>query len=227
MSQARRTFRSYFAALFGLAAAQSAVAGPDYSKNIDNLMVVLRETEGANKQKPSLEPAGHAKAALANGKKVDASFAWFDLIGDMHIRFVFDGRDAMRNLSSEELADFNLRPEEALRKAVTNIKRVYGSAEVSRFPNGIMRAQGKSPDLDSSYFLDDEFWQSLLKQNPDGLVVAVPERAVLLFAPLSDHQAVAALRKDVGGLYADGNSMRISSALYLFFSRPHSGELKP
>jgi hypothetical protein len=202
MSQARRTFRSYFAALFGLAAAQSAVAGPDYSKNIDNLMVVLRETEGANKQKPSLEPAGHAKAALANGKKVDASFAWFDLIGDMHIRFVFDGRDAMRNLSSEELADFNLRPEEALRKAVTNIKRVYGSAEVSRFPNGIMRAQGKSPDLDSSYFLDDEFWQSLLK----------------LFAPLSDHQAVAALRKDVGGLYADGNSMRISSALYLFKS---------
>ena len=30
-----------------------------------------------------------------------------------------------------------------------------------------MQVKGSSPDLDSSYFLDKEFWNELLKQHPE------------------------------------------------------------
>ena len=79
-----------------------------------------------------------------------------------------------------------------------------------------MEVAGKSPDLDSSYFLDRDFWRGLLKQHPDGLVVAVPKRGGLLYAPVSDSRAVATLRKGVGYLYTSSERLRVSAALYLF-----------
>lgn len=79
-----------------------------------------------------------------------------------------------------------------------------------------MLVQGKSPDFDSSYFLDRPFWLGLLKQYPEGLVVCVAKRGGLLFTPLSNSEAVARLRKGVAYLYESSGNMRVSSALYLF-----------
>ena len=137
----------------------------------------------------------------------------------MHIRFVFDGPDTMVGLSSEELQSYGLSPDEAVRVAVKNIERVYGKPRVVPATDGLMSVEGKSPDLNSSYFLDESFWQSLLKQHPEGLVVAVPMRGGLLFAPVSDIAAVDRLRKGIGKVYASSGTMRVSSALYVFKDR--------
>ena len=79
-----------------------------------------------------------------------------------------------------------------------------------------MQVQGTSEDLTSSYFLDRVFWQGLQGRYPEGLVVAVPRRGGLVYAPVSDETAVTSLRFSVAALYAGGPGARLSSALYLF-----------
>ena len=76
--------------------------------------------------------------------------------------------------------------------------------------------RSQSPDLNSSYFLDEQFWKQLLTSHPEGLVVAVPKRGGLLFAPVSDRKAVENLRKGIGYLFTSSDNLRVSSALYLY-----------
>jgi hypothetical protein len=79
-----------------------------------------------------------------------------------------------------------------------------------------MQVQGSATDLNSSYFLDRDFWRSLQSLHPEGLVVAVPRRGGLVYGPVSDESAVTSLRFSVAALYAGGPGARLSSALYLF-----------
>jgi hypothetical protein len=180
------------------------------------LMAVVRESQGANKQDEALKPTGKMRMTGSDGAPVEIEFASFEFIGDMHIRFVFDDVNTMRVLKPEELTKLDLSPEKALDLAVANIKRVYGEPEAVPLTDGVFQVRGRSPDLDSSYFLDREFWRSRLKQYPDGLVVAVPRRGGLLFAPTTDHEAVGILRNNVGHWYVKSDRLRVSSALYLF-----------
>ncbi len=210
----RNIFQSLLAITIGTSAAHSGAAMPD--TNLQNLMVVLRESEGENKKDVVLKPMGSAKATLADGKEVEMSFAWFSVIGDMHVRFVYDSPTSMRNLTSEEFSALKLTPDKALQIAVGNIKRVYGQPKVSPWQGGLLLVAGESPDLDSSYFLDSSFWQNLLKKYPSGVVVGVPKRGGLLFAPASDDKAVAGLRQGIRALFISSENMRVSSALYLF-----------
>jgi hypothetical protein len=198
-------------------------------KSGENLMVVLREAIGANKQDEALKPLGKGRMRLADGKEIEFEFAWFAFLGDMMIRFVFDSPNAMLNAPPQDLARLKLTPDQALQLAVGNIKRVYGAPIAKPWTGGLMQVQGRSPDLDSSYFLDRAFWQDLLRQNPEGIVVAVAKRGGLLFTPITDSKAVDSLRKGVAYLYSSSGQMRVSSALYLFkddrwtvFQTPHA-----
>jgi len=218
MDQVRRAAVRFLAFLAGVFATGTATAqsrrGVDTSAA--NLMAVLRESIGANMPEEGLRPTGKARIKLPDGKEVDFEMASFEYIGDMHIRFVFDGPQTMQNATPDDLARLNLKPDEALQLAVLNIKRVYGNPQVSPWTGGLMQVQGKSPDLDSSYFLDRDFWRALLKRHPEGLVVAVPKRGGLLFAPLSDLKAVDTLEKGVAYLHTSSERLRVSGALYLF-----------
>jgi hypothetical protein len=79
-----------------------------------------------------------------------------------------------------------------------------------------MQVQGRSPDLNSSYFLDKQFWSQLLAKHPDGIVALVAKRGGLLYAPLADAKAVDGMRRGVAYLHRSSEGQRISSALYLF-----------
>ncbi|MGV7214572.1 hypothetical protein [Bradyrhizobium sp. UFLA05-112] len=195
------------------AAAQTSQA---VNKDADNLMVVIRETPGANKQDEALEPFGKLRARLADGKEVEFELAAFKLLGDTHLRFVFDGSISMLNATPQDLARLHLNPAQVLRLAVGNVKRVYGDPVATPWTGGLMQVRGKSPDLNSSYFLDQDFWRGLLRDHPEGILVAVPKRGGLLFAPVGDSKAVDGLRKGVSYLYSSSGQMRVSSALYLF-----------
>ncbi len=184
--------------------------------DIKTLMVVLRESEGMCKTDEILQPVGHMTTTLSDGQKIEKTFAWYSLIGDMHIRFVYDSKTTMINLAADEFEELKLNPNEALKLAVQNIKNVYGVPQFSPWLGGVMEVAGKCPDLDSSYFLDREFWLNLLNKYSEGLVVAVPKRGGLLFAPLSDTAAVDGLKKSIAMLYSTSEHLRVSSALYLF-----------
>lgn len=181
-----------------------------------NLLVVLRESSGENKQDESLKPFGKVHATLADGRDIELDTSWYQYLGDMHIRLVFDGEQTMQSASPEDLERLHLTPDEALELAVANLLRVYGRPATQPWTGGLMQVQGKASDLNSSYFLDREFWRGLQAQHPEGLVAAVPLRGGLMYAPLSDEAAVTSLRFSAAALYAGGPGTRVSSALYLF-----------
>lgn len=188
----------------------------DHPHPDDDFMLVLREVEGANKREYGLVPSGPSTGTLRDGRPFTLHNAWFDLIGDMHVRFVIDGSDSMQNLTMEEYSRYGITPEQAVDVAVANIRRRYGPPQAGEWDQGILLVSGDSPDLDTSYFLDYGFWDEQLAAHPEGLVVGVPQRGGLIFAPVSNASAVDVLQDSIVGLYQDSGNQRISSALYLY-----------
>jgi len=183
----------------------------------ENFMVVVRESIGANRTEDAFTPTGKMKAKLADGREIEFEMASWEFIGDTHIRFVFDGPQSMIGATPEDLERLGIdRVQDALALALANLKRVYGEPAATTWTGGLMAVEGKSPDLHSSYFLDRAYWSALTKLHPEGVVVAVPTRAGLLYTPLSDTQAVDGLKRAIGDLYSSGQRLRVSSALYLF-----------
>jgi hypothetical protein len=211
--------RLYLALAFGTLGALPAASQDDqesFDTSARNLMVVLRESRGENKQDESLEPFGKVRSRMPDGSNIEFDTSWYRYLGDMHIRLVFDGPQTMQSASPEDLTRLRLSPEEALHLAISNLKRVYGTPAVVPWSGGLMQVQGTSEDLTSSYFLDRDFWQGLQGRYPEGLVVAVPRRGGLVYAAVSDESAVTSLRFSAAALYAGGPGARLSSALYLF-----------
>jgi hypothetical protein len=123
----------------------------------------------------------------------------------------------MVNATPQDLDKLGIKGiDEALTLALSNVGRVYGEPKAFAWDAGIMAVEGKSPDLNSSYFLDRAYWQSLSKTYPQGLIVAVPKRGGLLYTPLSNAAGVEALKRGIGKLHASSDRMRVSSALFLF-----------
>jgi hypothetical protein len=195
---------------------QAQQAQQTFDTSAANLLVVLRESHGQNKPDEALRPFGKVRGVLADGREVDVDISWYKYLGDMHLRLVFDGGQSMQSASSEDLARLHLTPDEALKLAVANLKRLYGAPAAQPWTGGLMQVQGRDPDFNSSYFLDRDFWRTLQAQHPEGLVVAVPRRGGLVYAPAADEAAVESLRFSVAALYAGGPGARLSSALYLF-----------
>jgi hypothetical protein len=179
-----------------------------------NLLVVLRETPGANKQDESLLPFGKISLRTQDGRDIEFEASWFQYLGDMHVRLVFDGERRVQSALPDDLERLRLTPEQALTRAVDNLRRRYGTPVAQPWSGGIMQVHGKAPDLDSSYFLDREFWLEQARRYPAGIVAAVPKRGGLVFAPADDEPAVTSLLFSAAALYTSND--RLSSGLYLF-----------
>jgi hypothetical protein len=200
----------------GPALAEAQQQAEVFDTSARNLLVVLRESRGENKQDESLQPFGKVSAQMPDGRRVEFDTSWYQYLGDMHIRLVFDGGQTMQSASPDDLKRLQLSPDDALKLAIANLRRLYGEPAVQPWSGGLMQVQGSSSDLVSSYFLDRDFWQALQTRHPEGLVVAVPRRGGLVYAPIADDAAVMSLRFSAAALYAGGPGTRLSSALYLF-----------
>lgn len=209
-----RSLVTFFAAVVSSVPAPAQPAR-GFDDSAPNLMVVLRESPETNTPLESLVPLGKGKLMLPDGRAIEVDSAWFLYLGDMHVRFVFDTPTSMPNASRADLERLGLTPEAALELAVRNIKRVYGEPQVVPW-NDLLQVKGKSPDLDSSYFLDKEFWNGQLKKYPEGIVALVAKRGGLVFAPLRDTKAVEGMKRSVSYLHRSSEHLRVSSALYVF-----------
>lgn len=213
--------RHWLALAFATAAVAAQAQPPAaqearFDTDAGNLMAVLRESAGANEPQETLQPYGTLRAELPDGREVELETSWFRYVGDMHIRLVFDSRTQLQSASPDDLERLRLDPQHAVQLAVANLRRVYGEPVSKPWPGGLMQVVGRADDLNSSYFLDRPFWQALEAQHPKGIVVAVPQRGGLLYAPADDGDAVAALSFSATAIYASSARSRVSSALYLF-----------
>jgi hypothetical protein len=204
------------AGMTGALAADTARDHDEFEVSVANLLVVLRESPGANKQDETLTPFGKIQATLPDGREVEFEASWFQYLGDMHLRLVFDGSRRVQSASPEDLERLRLSPDQALQQAVDNLRRRYGAPVAEPWSGGLMQVHGNAPELDSSYFLDRGFWLEQLRDSPAGVVAAVPRRGGLVFARADDDSAVATLRFSAAALFASNEGTRISSGLYLF-----------
>jgi hypothetical protein len=93
----------------------------------ENLMVVVRESVGANKRSEALVPFGRFVAVFSDGRQVTMEMPWWQFIGDLHIRFVFDGENEITNASLQDLKRLGLGDvNEALALSMDNIQRTHG-----------------------------------------------------------------------------------------------------
>ena len=176
--------RHWLAIAFACCAAHAQAqqeAAPAFDTGPGNLMAVLRESAGANEQEETLQPYGTLRAQMPDGTEVELETSWFRYVGDMHIRLVFDSRTQLQSASPSDLDRLRLDPEHAVQLAVANMVRVYGEPVSKPWTAGLMQVVGRADDLNSSYFLDRPFWQSLEARHPQGVVVAVPQRGGLLY----------------------------------------------
>lgn len=205
-----------------LAAAGAFAAAPDeaavetFEVSAANLLVVLRESPGSNKQDEDLQPFGKIAAQLPDGRNIEFEASWFQYLGDMHLRLVFDGEKRVQSALPEDLVRLRLNPEQALARAVDNLRLRYGEPVAEPWTGGLMVVRGRFQELDSSYFLDRGFWLDQLRSYPEGIVAAVPRRGGLVFARADDDLAVTSLRFSAAALYASNEASRVSSGLYLF-----------
>ena len=208
-------------ALAGATAACAATAdhpgdGQQFEHTASNLLVVLRESPGANKQAEGLEPFGKIATRLPDGRDIEFEASWYQYLGDLHLRIVFDGGRQVQSALPKDLERLALAPEQALARAIDNLRTRYGAPVALPWSGGLMQVEGEAPDLNSSYLLDRDFWNAQLREHPAGVVVAVPRRGGLVFAPADNETAVVSLRFAAAALYAVGDRNRLSSALYLF-----------
>jgi hypothetical protein len=187
-----------------------------FDMSAGNLLVVLRESPGANKQDEGLTPFGKISARAADGREFEFEASWFQYLGDIHLRLVFDGIRRVQSAIPDDLSRLRLSPEQALATAVDNLRRRYGEPVAEPWSGGLMQVHGRAPELDSSYFLDRDFWLDRLRESPAGIVAAVPDRGGLVFARADDDAAIATLRFSAAALFARNDDTRISSGLYLF-----------
>ena len=202
--------------LSGALAATPASTDEAFEISAENLLVVLRESPGVNKQEESLQPFGKISARLPDGRVIEFEASWFQYLGDMHLRLVFDGLRKVQSALPGDLRKLKLSPEEALERAVGNLRERYGIPVIEPWTGGLMMVHGNSPDLDSSYFLDRQFWLDTVRDYPEGIVAAVPRTGGLVFARAGDEDALTSLRFSAAALYAGNDRIRVSSALYLF-----------
>lgn len=204
------------AATLAVACIAPALAVEEFDTSAGNLIAVLRESPGENHQDEALRPMARVMARLADGREVEIDASWFHYLGDMHVRLVFDGQRSMQTASPGDLARLSLTPEAALALASDNLRRRYGPPQVVPYAAGLLQVTGRSPDLVSSYFFDRDFWLRVAQEHPAGVVVAVPQRGGLVFAPADNALAVTALQFSAVALFTAAERVRISSALYLF-----------
>jgi len=204
------------AALTGARAATPGGADENIDMSASNLLVVLRESPGVNKQDETLQPIGKISARLPDGRVVEFEASWFQYLGDMHLRLVFDGLQKVQSALPGDLKKLKLSPEQALERAVGNLRARYGVPVIEPWTGGLMTVHGNAPELDSSYFLDRQFWLDTARDYPQGIVAAVPRSGGLVFARADDEQALTSLRFSAAALYAANDRVRVSSALYLF-----------
>jgi hypothetical protein len=201
----------------GFGSGAMAQTSLDQAKTRDNLMIVLRESAGRNKKDELLKPTGKIQARLPDGRQIEMEMASWEFIGDTHVRFVFDGARTMINAVPSDLVKLGLtNVDDALALAMANVKRVYGEPSASAWSGGLMEVVGKSPDFDSSYFLDRAFWRKVNEENPEGVLVVVPKRGALLYTPVANKKAVEALKIGIAQLYETSGPARVSSAIFLF-----------
>lgn len=165
-----------------------------------------------------LEPVSMVLDARQVGEDVPHAQLPFMLrfVGNLGVRYAFDGAQTMINLSHEEHAKLGLSDEALRVLAIENLLRRYPHVEIHTFPMGGMVQ--KCGDLESSWLLHFDFWAHESRRFKGELVASVPSRDLMVWCDSADETVLAELRTNAIEVEARARASNraISSLLYVW-----------
>jgi hypothetical protein len=204
------------AGLTGTTAWSFALAS-DANRRKDRLFAVLGQSPGERKLYPRPQLVGKVELKDNQGNRMSSELAAWDLLADIHVRFLFhtSGGYFIADLEEFQEVKINSLPY-ALKLATENLRRECGAPRVSQVVKGVSRVTGVAPGLNTGYFFDYEFWLEQLNRQPSGqgLAIGAPTREDLLFCSADDFEAIDRLRSESKRYYSDATAAtRVSTAV--------------
>lgn len=148
---------------------------------------------------PSFVAGGEKVEALGQSPSEPARFAF---VGDLQIQLKFtlppSFRGQMVNASMADLARLGLSPQRGFELAKNNALAALPPPSPGQPIHGMSMLVSQSPTGmadGSSYLLDRSFWLEASRSSPGGLVVTVPDRQIVMYAPAGDSAAITLLKQ--------------------------------
>jgi hypothetical protein len=155
----------------------------------------------------STSPAGSDEAR-------EAAYAW---LGDLRVRFVATTAGGTETpLRVAGLKGLELTPVQAFAAASVNARPLLPSVQVMPLAEGVSTLRLATPEAGPALLLQRAFWRQRLDAAMPALLVAVPNRSTVRFAPAGDEAAVAALRRMATRLLHGAGANRLSACLLRF-----------
>lgn len=174
----------------------------------DHLLVQLHHDPGARRTAETLVPPPTPNPARVA----------FGYLGDVQLRFMFQlpGEGPESPARMDDLTRLDLTPNRALAVAALNVRKLCGEPLLSDLGGGVHAVRGPHHEYILAYLLDRGFWRRQLAQHAKGLVVALPRRGLLLFAPLEDVEARTELVKRAVAQAKSAGGARVSDCVLRF-----------
>ena len=145
---------------------------------------------------------------------------FYSWLGDALLRFEFvvAGNELPALVRPSDLKRLGLEPRAALVQAVQNARARWGSVKPKAGANGVWQLEGENPRYLAWTWFVPSLWASLAKAMKAPLLVAIPCRGEVLFAPATKAAAVAALHEQAAMAFAAERvvGLRVSGYSYLF-----------
>lgn len=194
------------------------VDSPLLKRERDNLYFILRQVRKQNSksEKPSPYPA-QTLQKLEPGA-LEHGLAIFAYLGDVQLRFVFEQSNGDRTLAKmQDLKNLDLNAEQAFAVASENMNKRMATPRVMEQPAGFYQlGGGENVDQNTDFWFARNTWVEQAKKHQSALVVALPRRGAVFFAPHNNAKAVAAMKNRAQELYAKAGEQRVSGKLFGF-----------
>ena len=142
---------------------------------------------------------------------------FYSWLGDALLRFEFvvAGNELPALVRPSDLKRLGLEPRAALVQAVQNARARWGSVKPKAGANGVWQLEGENPRYLAWTWFVPSLWASLTKAMKAPLLVAIPCRGEVLFAPATKAAAVGIgfLDRFGGSLLLTGDVASVEAAL--------------
>jgi hypothetical protein len=136
------------------------------------------------------------------------------LVGDLFLVYAIDRTDSMQMASMSNLSQYKLNAVAARQRAWSNYVRTHGRPRIES-DNGVHHLAGDRI-TESSWLLDDRFWNAQAKQFKSGTLSAmVPARDAVIFVEGNDRAAVNKMRNTALDIFNRGDHV-ISKMLFVW-----------
>ncbi|HEX2824764.1 MAG TPA: hypothetical protein VHP37_00345 [Burkholderiales bacterium] len=184
-------------ALLSLAAAGAAVAWPRpaaaQQHPREKLVALVRARSNVDPKTRPIQKIEPVELTPEPGNTVDNLPVFDHFVGDLHLRYVFDDERFVQAVRGRDLKRLKLDRKALPALVVENYRKLYPDLSVIQ-PYAGMGAVIKGGQLEPTILLDADFWDEQEKRIGAALIVAAPQRDMVVFTRFEPKQNIELLK---------------------------------